>query len=114
MFDAINSVVDKVEKQARRAHKKFLDKRRRAQHDAGGVAHWPMEVLAADSLADSGGPRVVKTVRLPIETMTLEQASLALEDAKNEFFVFLNSKSQQVNVLYRRQDENFGLIVPEL
>jgi putative sigma-54 modulation protein len=57
---------------------------------------------------------VVKTVRLPIETMTLEQASLALEDAKNEFFVFLNSKSQQVNVLYRRQDENFGLIVPEL
>ncbi len=113
MFDAINAAVDKVEKQARRSRKKFLDKRRRAQRSREEGRHWPVEVLERDSLSNEEGPKVVKTIRLPIEAMSVEDASLALESSKNEFIVFLNSSSEQVNVLYRRKDENFGLIAPE-
>ncbi len=114
MFDAINSAVDKVEKQARRSRKKLIDKRRRAQRSSEEERHCPVEVLAADSFADEEGPRVVKTIRLPIQPMSVQKACETLEDSKNDFIVFLNTLSEEVNVLYRRTDENFGLIAPEI
>lgn len=111
MMDAVNVVVDKIEKQARRARKKFMDKRRRAQR---GEHHWPMDVIEAPSLQGGEAPRVVKTSRLPIKPMTIDEAALELERSKNEFFVFLDSTNDKVSVLYRRKDEHFGLIAPEV
>ena len=45
--------------------------------------------------------------------MTIDEASLQLEQSKNEFFVFRDSASDRVSVLYRRKDDNYGLIAPE-
>ena len=49
MPDAINLAVDKVEKQARRARKKFMDQRRRNDRKAEGLA-WPLEVIEGEGL----------------------------------------------------------------
>ena len=38
---------------------------------------------------------------------------MQLEESSNEFIVFLNARSDRVNVLYRRRDNNLGLITPE-
>ncbi len=46
--------------------------------------------------------------------MSLDEAATRLADSKNEFVVFRNLDTDQVNVLYRRRDENYGLISPEL
>ncbi|RMH18371.1 MAG: ribosome-associated translation inhibitor RaiA [Acidobacteria bacterium] len=114
MEDAINAAVDKVEKQARRARKKFMDVRRRAQRAVEEEQHWPLEVLARDSVSPGdGGPRVIKTTRLQIKPMTIEEAALQLSASKNDFFVFRDSRTDRVSVLYRRRDNNYGLITPE-
>lgn len=116
LLDAIQAVVEKVEKQARRAHKKSKGRKRRASSVKDVFQHWPLEVLDATSFhagGDGGGPRVVKTTRLPIKPMTIDEAALQLEDSKNDFFVFRDSSSDRVSVLYRRRDQNYGLIAPE-
>jgi putative sigma-54 modulation protein len=108
MQDAIHHVIEKAEKQARRARKKHMDKKRRA-----GNNHWPLEVLEATSVTPGTEPRVIKTTQLPIKPMTIDEAALELDRSKNEFFVFLDSTTERVSVIYRRQDKHYGLIAPE-
>lgn len=114
MYDAINMAVDKVEKQARRSKKKAIDRRRRADRMTTNGQRWPVEVLAREGLQAGGERKIVKTTHLPIKPMTIEEAALQLENAKNEFLVFRDSTTDRINVLYKRRDDNYGLIAPEL
>ena len=111
MLNAIQAAVDKVEKQARRSRKKMVDKRRRSSVKEDH--HWPLEVIEATTVAAGEKPRVIKTTRLPIKPMTIDEAALELERSKNEFFVFRDSRTDKVSVLYRRRDSHLGLIAPE-
>lgn len=112
MREAISACIDKVEKQARRSRRKFVDSRRRSRrHDE--APHWPMEVLDRETLRVGSEPTIIKTTRLPIKPMTIDEAVLELEQSKNEFFVFRDSATDRVSVIYRRRDEHFGLIAPE-
>ena len=115
MEDAIQAAIDKTEKQGRRSRKKFMDTRRRAQRALEEEHHWPVNVLASESVGDTGDgtPRVVRTHNLPIKPMTIDEASLQLKESKNDFFVFRDSVSDRISVLYRRRDNNYGLIAPD-
>lgn len=110
MLDAINLVVDKVEKQARRSRKKFMDRRRRADRVNG--QQWPVDVLERGSIGE-GRPRIIKSSTLSIKPMGLDEAALQLEGSSNDFVVFRDSKTDRVSVLYKRRDDNYGLISPD-
>ncbi|HRC87480.1 MAG TPA: sigma 54 modulation/S30EA ribosomal C-terminal domain-containing protein, partial [Thermoanaerobaculia bacterium] len=112
--DALNLAIDKVEKQARRSKSKAVDKRRRASRSADGQNHWPMDVLEAESLGSGEPPRVIKSSRLEIKPMSIDDAALALTSSKNDFIVFREAGTERIHVLYRRRDQNLGLISPEL
>ena len=113
MMESINSAIDKAEKQARRAKEKFVDKRRRAGSRENGH-HWPIDVVNPKDLRDDGGERrIIKSTRIQIKPMSLEEAALQLEGSRNEFVVFRDAETDLVSVLYRRKDENFGLVSPE-
>jgi putative sigma-54 modulation protein len=109
--DAVNRVVDRVEEQARRAHQKTVDKRRRADRNNH---RWPVEVLAQGSIGGGGVPRVIETSQLHIKPMTIEEAALELDGSEDGFVVFRDAASDRLSVLYRRRDQNYGLIAPEL
>jgi len=111
IFDAMNLAVDKAEKQARRSRKKFRDKRRKADRNNG--SHWPMEIVDKASVGSGGAPRIVESTAMAIKPMSLDEAALELEQSDQGFVVFRNSMNDQVNVLYRRKDHNYGLISPE-
>ena len=111
MRDAILRAVDKAEKQVRRGNKKFLDRRRRAERDEA-AQEWPIDVIERGSMGAEGGPRIIKSSRLPIKPMTIEEAALALDGSRHDFIVFRDAVSAEVNVLYKRKDEQYGLISP--
>ena len=46
--------------------------------------------------------------------MSVEEAVLQMELLGHHFFLFLNGATQQYNVLYRRNDGDYGIIEPEL
>jgi len=56
--------------------------------------------------------RVIKTKKFATKPMPLDEAIIQLNLSKEVFFVFLNSKTNQVNVIYHRRDKNLGLIEP--
>lgn len=108
MLEAVNLAMDKAEKQARRSHKKRSDQRRRA----GRNGHrWPLEVLERGSLS-TGTPRIVESTHLEIKPMTIEEAVLELEASPHGFVVFHDASSKRLSVLYKRKDDNYGLIAP--
>ena len=111
MLEAVHLVIDKVERQARRQHQKRTDRRRRADRYNGQA--WPVEVLERASVVPGSPPRIIKASLLHIKPMTIDEAALQLEASKNEFVVFRDSTSERVNVLYKRKDNNYGLIAPD-
>jgi putative sigma-54 modulation protein len=103
MKSSIDLLVDKLERQAQRLH----DKRRR-----GGKHHEPKREEPTERSLDE--PFIVKTKQFAVKPMGPEEAALQLELIGHDFFVFQNSESSEVNVLYRRRDGNYGLIEPQV
>lgn len=113
--EAVNRVVDKTEKQARRGRERAQDRRRRAQRTPEQPwtgSSWPIDVVEKGSLGTGGRPRIVKSSLLQIKPMSLDEAALALEASAHEFVVFRDAESDEVNVLYKRKDNHYGLIAP--
>jgi putative sigma-54 modulation protein len=106
MKASIDLLVDKLERQAQR----YRDKRRRGpgrdNHDQvpQGIPVVPSEET----------PVIVKTKQFAVKPMTPEEAVLQLELIGHDFFVFQNADTNDVNVVYRRRDGNYGLIEPQL
>lgn len=57
--------------------------------------------------------KVVKTKHFLIKPMSLEEAINQMELLGHDFFLFIDSDSEKLNLLYRRRDGNYGLIQPE-
>jgi putative sigma-54 modulation protein len=112
MDEAIQSAVDHLKVQAQKNRAKIKDLRKgRAVSTPAGVKDWKVSVLQPGNLRrDDSKPRIIKTTKLPIRPMSIEQAALLLDDSKNEFIVFRDMDTDQITVIYKRKDDNFGMI----
>ena len=113
LSSAIQEAVDKLEIQARRAKARLKDHKKRRGSVAKADAGWAVDVLERDSIG-GGEPRIVERSSIPIKPMSIEEAALQLDGSTQDFLVFRNSTNNKVNVIYRRDDRNLGLITPEL
>ena len=112
MDEAIQLAVDHLKRQAQKNRAKIKDFRRgRTVPVKAAAKNWKVSVLQPGNLrSDDAKPRIVKTSKLPIRPMSIEQAALMLDDSKNEFIVFRDLDTSQITVLYKRKDKNFGMI----
>jgi len=113
MYSSIDKLVDKVEKLAKKHKKKVIDK-----HSRKDIKH-PLEELAPFSqekeVVPVAGKKALRIIRETVnekKPLTEEQAMKKLHASGNEFLVFRNSESDQINVIYKKIDGNFGLIEP--
>lgn len=117
MQDAINQAVDHLKRQAQKNRKKIRDHHRGAgSRNKPAVTEWAVQVLEPGNLREEAAtrtPRIVKTNNLAIRPMSIEEAALRLDDSKNEFIVFRDIDNDRVSVIYKRRDNNLGLISPE-
>jgi putative sigma-54 modulation protein len=119
MQDAINLALDHVKRQAQKNRKTLRDHHRkdgnRSKSEVGPVTEWMVSVLEPGQLRESGArtPRIVRTNHLPIRPMSIEEAALRLDESKNEFIVFRDLDTERISVIYKRKDQNLGLIAPE-
>lgn len=112
MEDAIQRAADALKRQAQRNHKKLNDQRHGRR--ATAPTEWQVNVLEPTALrGDDQGPRIVKTTNIPIRPMSIEQAAMTLDGSRNEFIVFQDLDTEKVTVIYKRKDNNFGMIAPE-
>ena len=110
MYASIDNVLDKLEKQIIR-HRTRLEKSLRT-----GAFRYEEPVYGGsyEDMEDEGeGPKIVRVKRFAIKPMSEEEAMLQLDMLGHSFYVFMNSDTGSMNVLYKRKDGNYGLIEPE-
>lgn len=91
---------------------KILRNHRPRRHE---VQHFDEQVFHLDeAFAETEGhvPEVIKTERYPVKPMFVDEAVLQIEMSNRQFVVFLNAKTEKINVLHRRKDGGFGLMEP--
>lgn len=110
MYNAIDDAVESLEKQIR----KYKTKLEAKHQNNDSVRFENIEPLETAEDFDEDEFKVVKTKKFAIKPMAIEEAILQMDLLKHNFFVFLNADSEEVNVVYKRKDNNYGLIEPEL
>ena len=105
---SINGALDKLERQAVRLMGRRRERKRRPK-PASAIL---LNVLRSQRSEDDGH-RVLEKDRVPIKPMTVDEAIDSLDAARTGLVVFRNAETERVNVLYRRDDGNLGLIEPE-
>ena len=58
-------------------------------------------------------PKIVRVKNFDVATMSEEEAILQIELLNHDFFIFKNAKDYKTNVLYKRKDGNYGLIIAD-
>jgi putative sigma-54 modulation protein len=109
MYESVDKVIEKIEKQARKLNRKRETSRK------GRKSTKDLEVLVDDSeIPETGSaPKVIRSQKFAVKPMPVDEAAMQLGMAPDGFLVFLNSESDQINVMYKRKDGNYGLIEPE-
>ena len=115
MTDAINRTIDHIKGQAQKNRKKIRDHHRKDGNvaKADRVTDWTVQVIDPKRIRLTT-KRIIKTNNLPIRPMSVEEAALRLDESKNEFIVFRDLDTDKVSVIYKRRDNNLGLIAPEV
>jgi putative sigma-54 modulation protein len=112
---ALDSVLDKLERQVVRTKERPGSVRKRHSDEIESVLHREaLGTIDADTYRrpEDGRPTVVKTKRFDMQPMFEEDAITQMEELGHDFFVFLDAETEQVAVLYRRADGNYGIIQP--
>lgn len=109
MYAAIDLVMDKIERQV----KKYKEKIRQHKPSSGREITWRRDIYEPDSFESDEEPMVVRTESYFVKPMSVDEAAMQMDLSQQEFLVFNNASTQTVNVLYRRKDGNYGLIVPQ-
>lgn len=109
MYAAIDLVMDKIERQV----KKYKDKIRQHKPVQGRELKWRRDIYQQESFEDDREPVVVRTENYFVKPMSVEEAAMQMDLGHQGFLVFNNASSQSINVIYRRKDGNYGLIVPQ-
>lgn len=101
MFAAIDLVSEKLERQVRKYKTKIMDR-----HTKG-----PSVRIPAPEPVEEPEPVIVKRKILETKPMSAEEAMLQMELLGHDFFVYRDIDEGSTNVLYRRRDGDYGLIV---
>ena len=105
MHTAIDKVVDVLSKRIERYKGKLYDKNRGTSLARQGAAIEEEEAEVPK--------RVVKTKHFLVKPMPVDEAINQMELLGHNFFLFLDADTERLNLVYRRDDGNYGLIEPE-
>jgi putative sigma-54 modulation protein len=102
MFAAVNAALEKMQRQ--------IDRYKGKRWERKG----PPELEPADIGEEDVQHRIVRSKRFAMLPMTPDEATDQMELLGHDFFVFFNTDEEEINVLYRRKDGDYGLLQPEM
>lgn len=104
MYVSIDMVEEIIERQLRRYKNKLIDKKQ-----AGGFN----QNFIDDDIDEEESINIIRTKRFAMKPMDPEEACIQMELLGHSFFVFRNAQTDEVNVVYKRKGNTYGMIEPE-
>jgi putative sigma-54 modulation protein len=98
-YAAVDKAVDKLERQLKRFKDRLREKKAQV-------------APPTETVQDEEPPQVVRVKKHVLRPMTPEDAAVEMEALGHEFYMFHNSETNLVTVIYLRQDGNYGLLEP--
>lgn len=105
MYVSIDLVEEVIERQLRKYKNKLIDKEQNA-------AHLSQSFIEADDYEEED-IQIIRSKKFAMKPMDPEEACVQMELLGHNFFVFRNSETDEVNVVYKRKGNTYGLIEPE-
>ncbi len=102
MYISIDSALSKLEGQIRK-YRTRIAKRMKSGAD-------PIEVF---EVPDEPKAQVVRTKRFKVSAMDVDEAISQMEMLGHSFFIYVDEKSGDTRVVYKREDGNYGVLIPE-
>ncbi len=112
MYASIDKVLDKLERQIHKYRTK-LERNFRTGAFANEKLEFSIAPQPALDISDDDELKIVRTKRFPVKPMSIEEALMQMDLLGHSFFVFSNSETDEVNVVYKRHDGKYGLIEPD-
>ena len=105
MYVSIDLVEEIIERQLRKYKNKIVDQ----QQSAVSLS----KAFVEEDIEDDEEIKIIRSKRFAMKPMDPEEACVQMELLGHSFYVFLNSETEQVNVVYKRKGNTYGLIEPE-
>ena len=105
MYVSIDLVEEIIERQLKKYKNKIVDKQQAAASFS--------KAYVENDYTDDDEIKIVRTKKFDIKPMYPEDACIQMELLGHNFFVFCNAETDQVNVVYKRKGDTYGLIEPE-
>ena len=106
MYVSIDLVEEVIERQLKKYKNKIVDKHQAASSFS--------KLYMENDYMDDEEIKIVRTKKFDIKPMYPEDACIQMELLGHNFFVFINAETDQVNVVYKRKGDTYGLIEPEV
>ncbi len=106
MYVSIDLVEESIERQLKKYKNKIIEK----QQDAVSFSKMYVE----NDYADDEEIKIIRSKKFEIKPMYPEDACVQMELLGHNFYVFINAETDQVNVVYKRKGDTYGLIEPEI
>ncbi|MDO4344594.1 MAG: ribosome-associated translation inhibitor RaiA [Eubacteriales bacterium] len=106
MYVSIDLVEEVIERQLRKYKNKLV-----AKHQEGG--NFRREFIEKEEMQEPEEIKITRTKHFGIKPMYPEDACIQMELLGHNFFVFCNAETEEVNVVYKRKGNTYGLIEPE-
>lgn len=105
MYVSVDLVEEIIEKQMKKYKNKIIDR----SQDGGNLQRDYLE----QDYSDEGEIKIVRTKRFGFKPMYPEDACVQMELLGHNFYVFRNAETDEINVVYKRRGNTYGLIEPD-
>jgi len=109
MYASLDAVSDKIERQLRR----FKERIKAHKPTEGRARNVQKAIVEARSIDEAKEPVIIKTKSFSMKPMSVEEAVMQMELLHKDFLVYTEASTENINVVYRRKDGNYGVIAPE-
>lgn len=114
MYASIDGVMEKIERQVRKYKTKITRRLREKRQELKEEFKEERKKAIIDNKVeeDEFEAQIVRTKKFAIKPMDAQEAVMQMDLLGHDFFVFSNANTEEVNVVYKRKDGNYGLIEP--
>ena len=111
VYQCVDEAVDILEQQVVKYKSRLRDRRRRSVATNEEL----LFLDEYDAVEEAVSPEIVitRTKRFAIKPMDAQEAVMEMEPVNHNFYVFRNSRTDEINVVYKRNDGEYGLIEPQ-
>lgn len=106
MYVSIDLVEEVIERQLRKYKNKIVDRQQAAENFQPAYLEKEYE--------EDEEVKIIRTKKFDVKPMYPEDACVQMELLGHSFFVFVNAETDEVNVVYKRKGNTYGLIEPEV